>query len=312
MTMQERHIGVLLGGLSEEREVSLKSGGAMAGALERRGYRVTRIDVDRDLPAVLVKEGIEVAVIALHGPLGEDGAVQGLLELVGMPYTGSDVASSALCMDKALSKMLYRASDIATPPWRELRLEKGDRAALEKALEDLGDWEPPLFVKPLNSGSSVGISKVMDRAQLKKALLEASAICSRVLVEQEVKGVEVAMAVLNGESLPPIEIQPIDGFYDYENKYTAGRTNYLSPPQHLSEAALERAAKVARESYRLSGCRGLARVDVIVDADETPWVLEINTIPGMTETSLAPKAAAAAGIDFDELVVRILSGATVG
>ncbi|MBF0588728.1 MAG: D-alanine--D-alanine ligase [Magnetococcales bacterium] len=315
MGFRDQHVGVLLGGLSDEREVSLNSGAAMADALARKGYRVTRIDVGRDLPSVLIREKIDVAVIALHGPLGEDGAVQGLLEVMGIPYTGSDVTSSALCMDKALSKALYKNCGLNTPPWKELWLKPDDsgQIAVAKTAEALADWRPPpLFVKPLNSGSSVGISKVEREDQLEEALAKAAAIHPRILVEREVAGVELALAVLDGESLPPIEIQPVEGFYDYENKYTAGRTRYLSPPESLSQDALDAAAAVARESYRISGCRGLARVDVIVDAEEISWVLEINTIPGMTATSLAPKGAAAAGITFDDLVERILNGASVG
>lgn len=307
MSLKEKTIGVLLGGLSEERPVSLKSGEAMAAALERRGYAVKRIDVGRDLPAVLVREGIEIAVLALHGPYGEDGTVQGLLEIMGIPYTGSGVTASGVVMDKGLCKRLFRDANIPTPPFMQLQMkpEEADNAA-----QSVSDDLLPAFVKPLRSGSSVGISRAENRAELVHSLAEAAKVSPSVMVEREQKGAEVTLTVIDGETYPLIEICPKEGFYDHTNKYTPGKTDYLIPPPSLDEAAMTQATETGLAAYRAAGCEGLARVDLIVEG-ETPWVLEINTIPGMTELSLAPQSAKSAGMSFEDLMERILATAGV-
>ncbi|MBF0622326.1 MAG: D-alanine--D-alanine ligase [Magnetococcales bacterium] len=305
-----KKIGVLMGGVSEERPVSLNSGRAMAAALVRQGYDVVSIDVDRNLAQTLINTPIDVAVLALHGPLGEDGTVQGLLEIMGIPYTSPGVTASAVCMDKPMAKRLFRDGGIKTPAW--ITLEIDNSTSLNQALAACDALPAPWFVKPCGSGSSVGVTRVEDRGMLQSALESAAEVSSHVLVEQEVRGAELACAVLSGEVLPLIEIRPKDGIYDYENKYTAGRTDYLIPPPDMSQSTIQAASDAALAAYKVTGCRGLSRVDVLVDADDQPWVLEVNTIPGMTETSLVPKAAAAAGMGFDDLVERILQSAALG
>ncbi|MBF0136356.1 MAG: D-alanine--D-alanine ligase [Magnetococcus sp. DMHC-1] len=316
MEWQGRKIGVLMGGISAEREVSLRSGRAMTAALERLGHRVVAIDAGRDLATLLVREGIQVAVLALHGPLGEDGTVQGLLEVMGIPYSGSGVAASAVCMNKSLTKCLFRDAGVPTPPGEEIILTAsgGDPEAAAARVKST----PPWYVKPANSGSSVGVTRVTERSQLAGALLQAAKTddlpadgVARILVETAIVGKELTISILDDQPLPPIEIHPVSGFYDYTNKYTAGRTEYRIPPQNVSALALERARDAALAAYRVAGCCGLARVDIMLDRDELPWVLEINTVPGMTELSLAPKAAAAMGMSFDQLVARILRSAAL-
>lgn len=303
MNVHNLNIAVLMGGLSDERAVSLKSGAAMTAALERKGYRVMAMDAGRSLAQDLTRERIELAVIALHGAPGEDGTVQGMLEIMAIPYTGSGVLSSALCMDKGMTKRLLRHAAIPTPDWQEITLSSREEIAghLETAFPD-----PPLFIKPLCSGSSVGISRVMVREELQEGLTLAAKHAKRILVEKGISGVEVTLPVLCGRALPLIEIRPKAGFYDYQNKYTMGATQYLIPPPSLNRQEVAKAVQVGLEAYRALDCQGLARVDIMMDARGEAWVLEINTIPGMTETSLAPKSAAATGISFDDLVEQIL------
>ncbi|OSM07057.1 putative D-alanine--D-alanine ligase [Magnetofaba australis IT-1] len=243
-------------------------------------------------------------VIALHGTYGEDGAVQGLLEVMGLPYTGSGVAASAICMDKAISKRLFADGGLPTPPWRELRID--DPAHAPDHIDGLSF---PLFIKPLANGSSVGVSRANDADGLKQALAAAAEVSPRVLAEQAITGRELTLTILDGEALPLIEIRPKEGFYDYRNKYTKGCTEYLIPPPGLDEAVARRVGEIGVAAYHALGCHGLARVDFMLDADDAPWLLEANTIPGLTELSLAPQSAAAAGIPFDELAERILASA---
>lgn len=318
-----KKIGVLLGGSSTERSVSLRSGAALVAAYQRLGLPVAPIDTQsgRDLPRALLDTGTEVAVIALHGPLGEDGSVQGLLEVMGIPYSGSSVTASALCMDKAVSKRLLRDAGIATPVWEEIGVTAGlaepqAQAHLEGRL--LGAMEGPFFVKPSCAGSSVGIRHVEERSALLSALSAAATAAARpgeivnILLEQAVVGTEVTLTILDGEPLPLIEIRPEEGFYDYQSKYTPGRTRYLIPAESLSTRQARTAEETGLAAGRLLGCRGLYRVDMVVDAPGRAWVLEVNTVPGLTETSLAPRSAVAAGLTFDTLAQRILAGATLG
>ncbi|WP_227657379.1 D-alanine--D-alanine ligase [Candidatus Magnetaquicoccus inordinatus] len=315
-----KKIGVLLGGSSSEREVSLRSGAALLSAYQRLGYTAVAIDTQsgRDLPRQLLEHGIEVAVIALHGPIGEDGTIQGLLEVMQIPYTGSGVTASAICMNKALSKRLLQAAGIATPAWEELRLAAGAALSAEQRSHLSEAWQGiPLFVKPSSAGSSVGICRVGDVAELETALQAAAHAAAPmgteadIILEQEIVGHEITLAVLDGMTMPLIEIRPESGFFDYQNKYTPGRTRYLIPSPSLSEAERNKATATGLAAGNVLGCRGLYRVDMIMDAQGTAWVLEINTIPGQTETSLAPKAAAASGIAFEEMAQRILAGATL-
>ncbi len=310
----EERIAVLLGGVSSEREVSLSSGRALEASLRRLGKTVITIDTreGRSLPATLIEQRIDTAVIALHGPMGEDGTIQGMLEIMGIPYTGSGPTASALCMDKGLCKRLFRDAGLPTPPWREADVHPDGSIHW---LDDTDDLKAPLYVKPLRSGSSVGVLPVNEGDRLDQRLREAAGSTAgegeiiRVMAEQGIRGREVTLPILDGKTLPLIEIRPKKGFYNYANKYTVGQTDYLIPPPGLSREVAERIRRVGLAAGKLLGCRGLYRVDMMVDADDRPWLLEINTIPGLTETSLAPRSAAAANIPFDALAERILAGA---
>ncbi|MGN7613573.1 D-alanine--D-alanine ligase [Magnetococcales bacterium HHB-1] len=304
-----------MGGLSDEREVSLKSGQAVLDALLRQNYNAIKIDADRQLALTLQRESIDIAVVVLHGPLGEDGAVQGLLESMGIPYTGPGIAAAALLMDKILAKRLFKAESILTPEFHALNLQAGQE--IEPHLTQLKEITLPAFVKPANSGSSVGIQKVTQPSAWKAAIENAvkAARCpggeANILVEQGIEGIEIAAAVFDEQALPLVEIRPQADFYDYEAKYHSNQTQYLTPPPSLSSTQQKEIQQIALKACRLSGCRGLSRADFIVDQQQSAWLLEINTIPGMTETSLAPKAALAAGITFDALAEKILASASL-
>jgi D-alanine-D-alanine ligase len=295
-----RTVGVLMGGRSAEREVSLRTGAAVLGALRRLGERAVAIDACGDVPRVLARRGVDVAFIALHGRGGEDGTVQGLLECLGIPYTGAGVLASALAMDKKQSKLLFRALGIPTPPF-----EVFSRGARGVRLQRLA---PPVVVKPTNEGSSVGMTVVRSRAALGRALGRALRYDPEAIVEQYLPGREFTVGVLDETALPAVEVRPRSGLYDYRSKYTAGRTEYLAPAP-IGARLAARLGTLAVAAHRALGCRGASRVDFRLDGRGRPAVLEVNTIPGMTETSLLPKSAAAAGIGFDELVARILRGA---
>lgn len=292
-------VAVLLGGRSAERDISLLTGAAVSGALTRLGYDVIELDADRNLAQKLIECGADSAFIALHGRWGEDGTVQGLLEMLGIPYTGSGVAASALAMNKNISKILFKASGISTPDFQLL-------GPTETAV-DL-EIVPPFVAKPVSEGSTIGVAvaKTMDEATA--AIAQARAATGKTLIEKFIEGKEVTLSVLNGDPLPLVEIVPGSGFYDFEAKYTPGKTNYICPST-LAEKSAKTVQEVGVKAYEALGCQGAARVDIIVDSSDIPWILEVNTIPGMTPTSLLPKAAAAAGITFDELVERMMESA---
>lgn len=299
--LKQKTIAVLMGGLSAEREVSLRTGKAVATALEQAGYRIVALDVSRELPAQLAAAGAEVAFIALHGRFGEDGTVQGLLELLGIPYTGSGVLASSLAIDKVVTKQMLIYHGLPTPAFRVFRAGE-DRTTF---LTACGDF--PLVVKPAREGSTIGISIVHNRGELEAGFAEALRHDSTVLVEAFIAGAEVTVAVIDGTALPIIQVVPKEGFYDYTNKYTVGRTEYLLPAP-LATAVYARLQQAAVAAYQAIGCSGAARIDFMVRGEEI-FCLEVNTIPGMTETSLLPKAAAHVGIPFGELAQRILDGA---
>lgn len=303
---KDKIVGVLMGGLSKEREVSLRSGGAVLDALLLRGYDAVPIDVGADVSEQLKKKEIEVAFLALHGRYGEDGCIQGLLEIAGIPYTGSSVLASALAMDKHLTKDIARQEGLPTP----------DSLFFDAFHEDLEAFLSkfclsfPLIVKPSREGSTIGIAKVENARELKSAVHEAAQLDSRVLVEKFVQGREVTVPVLNQEPLPVLEVVPKSGFYDYASKYTAGATTYICPAE-IGEAATRLVQDYAKRIYRRIGCEGVARADFIIGEDQVPYFLEINTLPGMTATSLVPKSAAATGMSFEDLVEKILATARV-
>lgn len=301
--MKGKKIGVLLGGLSAEREVSLKSGAAVHKALVDRGYDAVAIDVGRDLARVLEQERIEVAFISLHGRYGEDGAVQGLLELMGIPYTGSGVLASALAMDKVFSKQVFASSGLTVAPYRVLH--RGD--ALEPA--DL-PFPLPVVVKPSREGSSVGVSIVREPAGLAPALELAWRYDSDILVEQFIKGREIQVGILDDRALGAIEIVPKNEFYDFEAKYTAGMAEHILPAP-LAEGLYDKVLRAGEDAHRALGCSCYSRVDFLVTEDEQCYLLEVNTLPGMTELSLLPEIAQGAGTGFSELVERILAAAAL-
>jgi len=302
--MKSKRIGVLFGGLSAEREVSLKSGAAVHQALVAQGYNAVAIDAGRDLAEVLKREGVEAAFIALHGRYGEDGCVQGLLELLQIPYTGSGVLSSALAMHKRYSKQAFAASDILTAPFRCYRRGESVR------LSDL-PFALPLVVKPVQEGSSVGVSIVKEESQLAKALEEAFCHDDEILVEQFVKGQEVQVGILDDRPVGAIEIVPKNEFYDFEAKYTDGMAEHIFPAR-LEKGLYEKAQQVGLAAHRALGCRGYSRVDLLVTSGGDCYVLEVNTLPGMTALSLLPEIAAkGAGLSFETLVSRIIESAAL-
>ncbi|MGH8139555.1 MAG: D-alanine--D-alanine ligase [Steroidobacteraceae bacterium] len=291
-------VAVLLGGDSTEREISLLSGNAVLAALQRREVDAHAFDPrDQSLPGLL-EEGFERVWIALHGPGGEDGTLQGALEYLGVPYTGSGVMGSAIAMDKLRTKRLAQAVGVATAGYIVLR----GQADFELAIERLG---VPMIVKPATQGSSVGMSKVERAADLPAAYEAAARIESSVFAESWITGKEYTVAVLQGSALPAIRIETPKTFYDYEAKYFRDDTRYYCPCG-LSEPAEQHLANLAVAAFEAVDAQGWGRVDFMMDAAGRPLLLEVNTVPGMTGHSLVPMAARAAGFDFDELVWRVL------
>ena len=302
--LRGKRIGVLMGGTSPEREVSLRSGTAVYRALKSRRYDVVSIDVGDDLCAVLKKEKIEIAFIVLHGGYGENGAVQGLLEVMSIPYTGSGVLASALAMDKEASKKVFLYHGIPVPPFVVIHKTT---SGVELGTSDAA-FDMPWVVKPVSQGSSVGVEIVRKKGDLGFALDKAFSYGDKVIIERYIKGKEVQIGILNDKVLGGIEVRASLEFYNYEAKYTPGLTKYISPPQ-ITKKVYEKAKEAALAANAALGCRGATRVDLIVDRYGRPFVLEVNTIPGMTETSLLPKIAREAGLDFPELLAEILGGA---
>lgn len=296
----EKKIGVLMGGLSAEREVSLKSGDAILKALKDMGYNAAGIDVGRDLADGLKQEKIEFAFIALHGRYGEDGAVQGMLEIMGIPYTGSGIAASALGMSKIFSKKIFEFH----------KLPVGQYMILEK--KDLKDWkgknsslEFPVVVKPVSEGSSVGVSIVSEEKGLKDAFALAFKYGKEILIEKYIKGREIQVGILGKRALGAIEIIPKRQFYDYEAKYTANMSEHIFPAR-LPENIYNEVLELGLKAHSVLGCKGYSRVDFIIDSDNRPFLLEVNTLPGMTNVSLLPEIAKGVGVDFNRLVEMIL------
>jgi D-alanine-D-alanine ligase len=291
-------VAVLLGGGSSEREISLLSGKAVLAALKRRGVDAQPFDPAQRPLADLLALKIDRVWIALHGPGGEDGTVQGALEFLGVPYTGSGVLGSAIGMDKLRSKRLAQAAGVATPEFVVLAAPSD----LDLALKRLG---LPLIVKPATQGSSVGMARVELAAELPEAWNTARRLEPTVFAERWISGAEYTVGVLQGQALPSIRIETPRSFYDYEAKYFRDDTRYFCP-SGLTAAAEAQLAKLALASYQACGAEGWGRADFMMDRDGQPMLLEINTVPGMTDHSLVPMAAKAVGIDFDELVWRVL------
>jgi D-alanine-D-alanine ligase len=305
-------VAVLKGGKSLEREVSLRSGARVEDALGSLGHEIVALDVGADLVARLRDEKPDAAFIALHGPGGEDGTVQELLEILGIPYTGPGVAACGRCADKVVAKQLFRAAEMPTPDWFAFNStafgELGAADALEEIEARLGF---PLVVKPSGQGSALGVRFAADRAQVPSALVAAFSYGDRVLLERYVEGRELAVSVIDGEPLPAVEAIPhADDAYDYEARYEIGRTEFACPAE-LAPGEAQNVAELAVQAYEALGCAGAVRVDMMLGADG-PQLLEVNAIPGLTDTSLLPMAAEAAGMNFEELVARLVELAVSG
>ena len=303
--MSKRVIALLSGGISSEREVSLSSGNQVFEALDKTRYEVLRYDPQTDLPRLVVDAGrIDAALIILHGPYGEDGTVQGLLDLLDIPYQGAGVLGSAVAMNKLAAKRLYAEAGLLMPPY--CIVKRGVLPELGGCVQHLG---LPMVVKPVSGGSSIGIAVVDTVEALRDAVTEAFRFDNRVMLEKYIQGTEITGAVLGNEepqALPLIEIVPGEGhiFFNYQAKYTAGETSEICPAR-ISEPLTAAAQRVAVQAHEALFCRGYSRTDMIVQQDKI-FVLETNTIPGMTATSLFPQAAAKAGLDFPRLLDRLI------
>ena len=296
-----RKVAVLMGGTSAEREVSLSTGRQILNALDARLYAVTPLDT-ADMPALLTaltENRPDVAVIALHGKGGEDGTLQGLLDLLGIRYTGSGVLASALAMDKAMSKRVLMGAGVRMP--QDITLKRGERM-------QQGAMPLPLIIKPNAQGSTIGMTIVHQAGQMEGAVQTAFEYDDTVLVEQFITGIEITVPILGNdrlEALPIVEIVPAGGFYDYKAKYTAGATDEIVPAR-IPDATAVAARRTATLCHRTLGCRGMSRTDMIVTPGGEIYTLEVNTIPGMTPTSLLPRSAEAAGYSFSQLLDRLM------
>jgi D-alanine-D-alanine ligase len=292
-------VAVLFGGNSAEREISLMSGKSVLAALQRKGVNAFAIDVDKDLPQRLLSEQIDKVFIVLHGRGGEDGTLQGMLELMGLPYTGSGVLASAISMDKLKTKMVWQSVGLPTPRSCVLTADS-DWDAL---VADMGE----LVVKPAHEGSSLGMSMVKTAAELKAAYEKAAIYDTEVMAEQRIRGPEFTVPVIHGKAYPDIEMRTDHEFFDFDAKYVASDTTKICPAPLSAEKTRE-LQDICVRAFNAVGAKDWARVDVMQDQQGNFWLLEINTVPGMTDTSLVPRSAAALGISFDDLVVYILDG----
>jgi len=297
---------VLMGGISTEREVSLRSGKAVAEALSKKDYEVIALDITKESIGKIQEINPDVVFIALHGKGGEDGCIQGMLEWMGYPYTGPGVAASAICMDKILTKKILVNKNIRTPDFLEFDSLEGDCEKIEEAI--LSKFSFPVVLKASCQGSSIGVSIVSDEEKLKKEICEIKKYGDGILVEEFIKGTEVTVPILgnnNIRALPVIEITSENEFYDYESKYTEGMCRHIIPAR-IDEKVYAESEKIALDAYRALGCRGMSRVDIIISEENIPYVIEVNTIPGMTSMSLFPDSARYAGIEFPELLDEIV------
>lgn len=323
MKRRRLKIGVLMGGLSSERPVSLRSGRAIANGLERLGFEVSRIDLrpkghilspeekevlkvqkikaltPGNLSEYLKKERFDCIFLALHGGIGENGAIQGFLEVMGIPYTGSGIMASSLAMDKVASKRLFMASGLRVAEF--MVIERSEVPDQEEVLKRFG---LPLVVKPVREGSSVGVT-VVDRAEDLSQAIELAKRYGDCLIERYIEGKEIHVGILKNRAIGAVEVRPKERFYSYRAKYTQGLTEYIIPPE-IPENIFNNVLETGLLAHKALGCRGATRVDLIITEEGVPYVLEVNTIPGMTETSLLPKIASSAGISFEKLVREIL------
>lgn len=291
-------VAVLMGGPSAEREISLKSGAAIMAALQASNINAEAIDVSSDVFEKLNTGKYERALIALHGPLGEDGCIQGGLEVMELPYTGSGVMASSICMNKLMTKQIWQGCGIATPKFCVL----SDVLDEDMLVAELG---LPMIFKPISQGSSIGMTKVNSRAEIAPGWANARNFEEKVIAEQWVEGLEYTVAILEGKALPVIRLETPHTFYDFDAKYQANDTQYHCPCG-LSEELENKIQALAVEAFRATHATGWGRVDVMLDKNDQPWFLEVNTVPGMTDHSLVPMAAKAKNINFNELVIKIL------
>ncbi|VAW99300.1 D-alanine--D-alanine ligase [hydrothermal vent metagenome] len=296
-------VAVLMGGLSAEREVSLRSGAAVLTALQRQNIDAHGVDVGHDIVSVLLDGQFDCAFIALHGRRGEDGVIQGVLETLNIPYTGSGVLGSALSMDKVRSKQVWQTAGLPTPAFAVLN----DDSDWSAVVDELG---LPLAVKPVHEGSSLGATRVEHLKNLEPAWRNAAEFDATVMAEPWIIGEEYTVGILDGEALPVIRLETPREFYDYEAKYNTDDTRYHCP-SGLSAADEQQFQALALSAFTALGATGWGRIDFMLDKNGAPWLLENNTVPGLTDHSLVPMAAQAAGIDFDELILRVLSAAMV-
>jgi len=306
--MKEK-IAVLMGGRSLEREVSFMSGHRVAEALEEKGHEVVRLDVDENLVENLKSSNVDLAYIALHGKYGEDGTMQELLEILDIPYTGPSVYSSRVGFDKALSKEIFMLEEIPTAPFFALSSgtfkEMGGSALLGNIIRKIG---LPIVVKPACQGSALGIKIARTKEELPNALIAALSYDDKVVVEKYIKGMEISISILGDDNptpLPIVEIIPKKDFFDFESMYTMGLTDYFVPAR-ISDDMTKRVQEIAIKVHRVLRGRDVSRIDLKIGEDNVPYVLELNTSPGMTETSLLPMSAEAAGISFSELVEKLV------
>jgi D-alanine-D-alanine ligase len=301
MNTKSLRIGVVMGGRSAEREISLKTGHSICESLRRRRYTVVPIDADETLPQQLRTKKVSLAFLALHGLGGEDGTVQGLLEIMNIPYTGSNVCASAVCMNKGLTRVVLQSAGVPVPAGKTVQASR----PLPLPPANLG-W--PVVVKPCTEGSSIGVSIVKNASEWNHALNKAFRHGQQAVVEKYIPGREVAIGVLNEMIFPGVEVVAPGGFYNFQAKYGKAATRYLCPAPLTSrlEGLLR---EYGRQAYQVLGCRGAARVDFRIHPNGRPYVLELNTIPGMTERSLLPMAAAQHGMTYDDLVEAMLQAA---
>ncbi len=313
----KKRIGVLMGGFSAERDISMRSGLAIYQNLQEMGYDAVVIDVGKDIANVIKKEKVKVAFLALHGGIGENGSIQGMLDTVGLPYTGSGVLASALAMDKAASKKIFTYHGLPVAPFIVVRKVKGakkGKVKSEKAeLSNVFDYPEfpipsfalPWVVKPVSEGSSIGVTIVKEESELVSCLEKTFSLDSKVMIEKFIKGKELHIGVIGDRVLGGVEVRPSLEFYNYEAKYTSGMTDYIIPPE-VDETVYEKASELALQAHLALGCSGVSRVDFMIDDNNSLYILEVNTLPGMTTTSLIPKIAKAAGMSFKDIIEEII------
>ena len=309
---EQKNIAVLMGGISPERKISLQSGKAVANALEKAGNHVIKIVVNDDLVSELDNYKIDVAFVALHGHFGEDGGIQEVLESKDIPYTGSGVSASRLTMDKVRSKNIFKENNIPTPDY----FAASTTQSMSEIVKSIKNLKLPVVTKPVNNGSSIGISIIREYDELPDAIKHTGPHNTAVLIEKYIEGRELTVSILDDKALPVIEIKTATGFYDYDAKYNSKNTQYIilesaeeSSDCTLSHAVYDRVQELAIRAHNSLGCRTFSRVDMILGSDGEIYIFEVNTIPGFTERSLLPKAAAAANISFTELCSIIVDAA---